>query len=393
MPPAGTDRGGGDLEYSGAPMRSAWSSRSRSARGGCCLAWLLAAASLACSDGELGIAGPESGGLVFVRQQGGNADLMRARLSDGSVARITRTPGREEHWPYWSSLAGRVVFQVRPYGPSLMVDLRLWDPVSGEEAALTETARRDERWPAWSPSAPELAYVFKNLRGPSGVALYSLETKRTQVVAESTPRDPFVRPAYAPDGRRLVAERRTRDRHALLWLLEPGQPPRPLTEGQEQIDGKASFARDGASLVFTRRSSRDAPADLARLDLSTGEVTLLASLPESDDHSGRLSPARDELAFVSDRDGSEDIFLVDLPDGVPRNLTRTPDLHEGAPHWSPGGETMVILRFPRRAPAAGESRDRIRPDPETARIAVIDRSGRLLFETHGTMADWMPAWP
>jgi Tol biopolymer transport system component len=156
-------------------------------------------------------------------------------------------------------------------------------------------------------------------------------------------------------------------------------------------DGKASFAPDGKSLVFTRRTSRESPGDVARLDLATGEVILLASLPEHDDHSGKLSPVRDELAFVSDRDGSMDIFLVELPDGVPRNLTRTPDLHEGAPRWSPDGERLAILRFPRPDPTAEEGR--IRPDPESARIAVIERGGQLLFETHGTMADWMPAWP
>jgi len=393
MPPAGTDREGGNLEYSGAPMRSASPSSSPSARAGCFLGLLLVAASVACSDGGLGIAGPESGGLVFICQQGGNADLMRARVSDGSVARITRTPEREEQWPYWSSLAARVVFQVRPYGPSMMADLRLWDPLNGEETALTQTPRRDERWPAWSPSAPELAYVFKNLRGPSGIALYSLETKRTQVVAESTPREPFVRPVYAPDGRRLVAERRTRDRHRLLWLLEPGRPPRPLTEGRDQIDGKANFARDGASLVFTRLPPPNAPGDLVRLELATREETAVASLPDAYDHSGKPSPVRDELAFVSDRDGSWDIFLVDLPDGVPRNLTRTPDLQEGAPLWSPDGERLAILRFPRRPPAASEDRGEVRTDPETARIAVIDRSGRVVFETRGAMADWMPAWP
>jgi hypothetical protein len=35
----------------------------------------------------------------------------------------------------------------------------------------------------------------------------------------------------------------------------------------------------------------------------------------------------------------------------------------------------------------------VRPDPAVARIAVIDRNGRVLFETPGMMADWMPAWP
>jgi TolB protein len=220
-----------------------------------------------------------------------------------------------------------------------------------------------------------------------------METRRTRVVARAGLRDGFLRPAYAPDGGRLVAERRTPARQHRLWLLESGRSPRRLTEGTHHSDGKASFAPDGASLVFTRRASRGGPGDLERLDLATGGVTPLASLPEADDHSGKLSPVRGELAFVSDRDGSMDIFLLELPDGAPRNLTRTPELHEGAPRWSPDGERLVILRFRGRRPADEESGDLVRPDPKSARVAVIDRSGHTLLETPGTMADWMPAWP
>jgi Tol biopolymer transport system component len=367
--------------------------KASSARHLCCAAALLAVASLACWDRGIGVTGPASGGLVFIREEGGKADLMRARLSDHSVVRITRTLEREERWPYWSSVNGLVVFQVRPYGASLRTDLRLWNPTTGEETALTRTARRDERWPAWSPTAPELAYSFKTPRGPAGIALYDTESKKTRVVARTAPPESYRRPEYAPDGRRLVAERSTPSQPSRLWLLEPGRSPRSLTKGPKRFDGKASFAPDGASLVFTRRLSQDGPADMARLELATGELSHLAGLPEADDHSGKLSPVRDELGFVSDREGSMDIFLVELPDGVPRNLTRTPDLIEGAPRWSPDGELLVILRWATEASRTDTSPGEIRPDPARTRIAVIDRSGTLLFETPGTMADWMPAWP
>jgi Tol biopolymer transport system component len=95
---------------------------------------------------------------------------------------------------------------------------------------------------------------------------------------------------------------------------------------------------------------------------------------------------RDEVAFISNRDGSHDVFLVGLTDGVSRNLTRSPEIDEGVPIWSPDGERLVILRRPRTAPGS-------RPQVEENRLAVIDREGQVLFETQGMMADWMPAWP
>jgi Tol biopolymer transport system component len=92
------------------------------------------------------------------------------------------------------------------------------------------------------------------------------------------------------------------------------------------------------------------------------------------------------VAFVSDRDGSRDVFLVDLAGGAPRNLTQSPQSDELAPVWSPDGELLVILRT--RAAGPGE-----RPGGGERIVAVIDREGRALFETPGMMADWMPAWP
>jgi Tol biopolymer transport system component len=346
---------------------------------------------LACHHGGdpagQGVAGPRSGGLVFVKEVDGQADLARARITDGAVVVVSATPEREERWPYWSDVAGRVVFQARPYGPALQTDLLLWDPESAEEAILASTPARDERWPTWSPVAPRLAYAFKQPRVPSGIALYDLVTERSEVAASIAVPGFFLRPAFSPEGRRLVAQRRAgRSPETHLWLLESGRPPRRLTGDPGAIDTKARFTPDGRAILFNRQIESGGTRDLFRLDLETGIPKRFASLPTADDHSAWPSPTRDEIAFISDRDGSHDAFLLDLADGAPRNLTRSPEIDEGVPLWSPNGERLVILRRPRTESGR-------RPSAEESRLAVINREGHVLFETQGMMADWMPAWP
>jgi dipeptidyl aminopeptidase/acylaminoacyl peptidase len=346
---------------------------------------------LACQEGggpaAIGVAGKRSEGLIFVREVGRQADLARARIGDGAVAVVSRTPHREERWPYWSEAARRVVFQARPYGPHSETHLVLWDPESGEERVLASKPARDYRWPTWSPVSSRLAYAFKQPRGPAGVVLYDLATERSEVVSRIAFPGFFLRPSFSPDGRRLVVQRRAgRSVETDLWLVESGQPPRRITSRPGAIDTKARFTTDGRAVLFTRRLEQQGPGDLFRIDLESGIETRYASLPTADDHSAWPSPTRDEIAFISDRDGSQDVFLLALADGQPRNLTRSPEIDEAAPLWSPDGERLAILRRP-------QSEAGSRPVAAETHVAVIDREGRTLFGTQGMMADWMPAWP
>ena len=111
---------------------------------------------------------------------------------------------------------------------------------------------------------------------------------------------------------------------------------------------------------------------------------------EGGDHSARPSPVRDEIAFVSDRDGSSDVFFADLDGSAQRSLQHTPDHNELAPRWSPDGEFVVVTRVAREVADFGSMSHRVLAE---AHIVVLDRNGTQHFEAVGAMADWMPAWP
>jgi len=346
-----------------------------------------------CSDRGLGVVGPDSGGLVLIQHRAGAADVARARLSDGRVVRITHSADREERWPYWSPIAQRVTYEVRPYRADLRTWLVLWDPATGEEVFIGGDPARDEHWAAWSPTENELAFAFRTLPGPSGVALYDVARNRTSVIARSGRSDAFRRPVYAADGRRILLERRIPgDRRARLWLFEKGVGLRELLADARADDTKGQFSRDGGTLWFTRWVAGGG-GDLLTLDLATAELRAVFDDEKTDDHSSKPSPVREEVAFVSDREGSYDVFLLDLATRALSNLTRSPDLDEVAPQWSPDGEFLAVTRIPHVPGGIYATQRAARRDPEHTRVAVIDRNGRIVFETQGMMADWMPAWP
>ena len=49
-----------------------------------------------------------------------------------------------------------------------------------------------------------------------------------------------------------------------------------------------------------------------------------------------------QIAFVSNRDGSDDIFLMDADGSRPINFTATIDDHEASPTWSPDGQQVAF---------------------------------------------------
>lgn len=350
-------------------------------------------AAVACGEpSEVGHARSASG-LVFVRVVGDSNEIVRARLADGEEQAVTSTPDRDERWPYWSEEAERLVFQVGLPGERTASDLVLWNPVTRQESPLPPTPGREERWPDWSPDGRSIAYAFRGGIPGGGVALAFWRERRITLVARSTLDDFFLRPNFSPDGRMLVAERRVagQPKSSNLWLLsaEPGVDPRPLTSDPEWNDSKAWFSRDGMQIVYTRRP-------VAGNDFSVFGIPVAGGAPypiiagASDGHSARPSPARDEIAFVSNRDGSSDVFLADLDGSAQRSLRRTPDHNELAPRWSPDGEFVVVTRVAREVADFGSMTPRAFAE---AHIAVLDRNGKQHFEAVGAMADWMPAWP
>ncbi len=350
---------------------------------------LAAAPSPVAQNARLRLVGEASDGIVFTRRTPHGRELWRARLADGTQRPLLEKPEREELWPYWSSAAGRLLFQVErsQAGAALLL---LLDPASGRVEPLAKTRAWREHWASWSPDGKRVAFAFSSgpgARAQHGVAEVEVATGRRSVLGPDVGGLVFFRPEYAPDGRRLLVQRRgaSLDSFSALWLLEPGQPPRALPGKFPRFAEKAHFTRDGAWIVYTGRETAAGRGALVLMRPDGSASHPLAAQPGANQDSARPSPTRDEIVFLSDRDGSSDLFLVDVEGGAPKNLTRTPARAESAPHWSPDGEHIVFLAQPSQPGEEGSAA------PE--RVVVIDREGAQVLDTPGSMPDWMPPWP
>ncbi|HEX7672034.1 MAG TPA: S9 family peptidase [Polyangiaceae bacterium] len=111
-------------------------------------------------------------------------------------------------------------------------------------------------------------------------------------------------PQVSPDGRQVAFVRTTTDlalgkRNADVWIVaaDGSAPPRPLTRG-EKTDNAPRFSPDGKTLAFV--SNRGGTPQVYLLDLSGGEPRKLTDLPAGVQDPLVFSPDGKKLAFVSD---------------------------------------------------------------------------------------------
>lgn len=339
-------------------------------------------------------------GLVFIvadPESPRRTDVWQARLSDGAVRPLIQTPDRNEALPQWSERASTLVFHSRPYQPGGMTipaRVVLWR--GGREIELPGARAAGEPFAAWAPRDTRLAYVFQRLQPAAGgglirngIAVVDIASQEQTIVAPTTQRDRYARLAFSPDGSRIAAEYWTgRPSMSRIALLGSEGAPSILT-GPESHGRQPAFTRDGQYIFFSSWRPNE-PRDVVRMRLDGSERQAVASRADSDERLPVPSPVRDEIAFVSDRAGNLDVFLVNLAGGTPRNLTSSVPVHVKRVRWSPDGEHLALAgyRYDPERPDGG----RRGGDPSDNQILVIDRAGRVVFQATGSDPDWMPPW-
>lgn len=147
--------------------------------------------------------------------------------------------------------------------------------------------------------------------------------------------------------------------------------------------GQARLAPDGTRLVYVR-TRVDAAEDAydTALWLHDPERDIHRPLTTHDASHGspRWSPEGDRIAFVSDRSGKSQIWVLDLSGGEARQLTNLPD-GAGAPVWSPDGERIAFSSRSRTPAEKAEDEAGKRAEASQARADRGLDEGDSMVET------------
>lgn len=311
--------------------------------------------------------------LVFVSDR----DSVRGvfRIDPGSAPRRLSPPSRDEV-PLAVSPDGRalVVGRTVRMGGRSLEQLVVWE--DGDERVLTPPRSR-ARHPVWSPDGEWIVFE-SDLEGFSD--LYRVGRAGGDIVRLTDDPEGNFEPSVSPDGRHIVFAS-SRDQQAEVYRSgSDGAEPRRLP-GSPRDEWRVRWSPSGEWIaLLSNARGRD------ELYLMRPDGTARRRLNETREDGGRADLLEAEPAWSPDgtallyttrsRDGERRIWRVDLADGRHRPLTEA-DAPSDSPVWSPDGRHIAFVA----------ERD------GNADVYVMGADGaRPIRVTASPAQDWMPRW-
>ena len=136
------------------------------------------------------------------------------------------------------------------------------------------------------------------------------------------------------------------ENHGALCLIRPdGSETLTLVDPIYLQDSRPpnafSWSPDGRWIAYL---AGDAESDIAIVNIETGETRILASSSARDTNPD-WSPDGTRIAFASNRNGQDEIFVVRLDGENLTNLTPNSEFDNFNPVWSPSGNHIAFTSF------------------------------------------------
>jgi tricorn protease len=231
---------------------------------------------------------------TWKRYQGGWAqDLWIFDLATHATKKITETP-RTERDPMW--IGDKIYFDSDRTGT---LNLYSYDLANGATTQLTRSTQWDVRW----PSADADGQI-----------------------------------AYEMNGELNVFDTRTgQSRHLSIDVPGDGLDTRPSQIGANDQIEDVALSPKGERAVFVARG------DVFNAPIEKGVTRNLTRSSGAHDKWARWSPDGRRIAFISDRNGEEEVYLADaLGTGKPEPLTTGGKALRFAPEWAPDGKRLAF---------------------------------------------------
>jgi Tol biopolymer transport system component len=358
----------------------------------------------------------------------GSYNIWSIDVNTGELQQWTDTPTEEEFEPTWSPDGSEVAFVVDdsiqavdeagnrrtlvPQRPDVTLNSPSWSP-DGEEIAYVAQSEGESNLmvsgrqvtsgqdvfvystPEWI-SENEILYaadgkirilnvdtaVFRTVPFSATLELpelsyekksYDFDSRRPRLVQG------IVTPTLSPNGR-TVAFTALND----LWVMEIGRKPRRITN-DTYYEVESAWSRDGRYLAYS--SDREGTQDIYVRDMRTGEERRVTALEDQAEIAPAWSPDGRTIAFQNNDYAT---FTVDVNSGGIRQVI-DPLFAPGRPTWSADGNTIALAARRRYSTRFREGHNQILTVNLTTGEQAYHPPGEQ-FDSISTRADDGPVW-
>jgi tricorn protease len=220
-------------------------------------------------------------------------------------------------------------------------DLWIFDLATHDAKNITNDLRTD-RDPMW---IGDKIFFASDRTGTLNLYSYDIAASRIDQLTRSTQWD--VRWPSADEDGQIVYEqagelnvldtRSGQTRHLSIQVPTDGLYDRPSQISAADDIEDAALSPKGERALFVARG------DVFSAPIEKGVTRNLTRTPGAHDKAARWSPDGRKIAFISDRSGEEEIWLIDQDgSGKPEQLTSGGKAMRYAPAWSPDGERLAF---------------------------------------------------
>ena len=305
---------------------------------------------------------PDGKSIAFTGQYDGNTEVYLMPAAGGVPRRITFTPtlGRDDVSDRmgpnnivmaWTPDGANVVFRSR---------MRSFNSFNGRLYAVPVSGALPEELPlpragfcSYSPDGGKLAYnrifrefrTWKRYRGgmADDVWIYDFETKELQNLTNNPAQD--IIPMWKGDRIYFLSDRDENKRMNLYVYEIDTKRTRKLTDF---VDFDIKFPSLGVRAIVFENGGYIYRFDLAAETCAKVEISIREDLPGG--RGGLVNVAGHVTNYEIAPDGKRalfgargDVFTVPAEEGVTRNLTDSPGVHERNSKWSPDGRWIAYI--------------------------------------------------
>jgi TolB protein len=193
----------------------------------------------------------------------------------------------------------------------------------------------------WSPDGQRIAFLGGSM-GREDVYIADADGLHPRSLTEKAAG--YKNLMWSPDGRYLSVE--SSHLNEDIYVIDPDNETITNVTGHSGRDTRGAWSPDAKWLAFI--SSRNNQSSISEFDLyivnpnGTGLTRLTDNQPASSTWIIRWSPDASRIAFgAMSWSGGNDIYLIDMPEKIVRNITADPAI-DAFPSWSPDGKWLAF---------------------------------------------------